>query len=243
MAAKVANYISIGDSMSIDCYPHYDLSRLKPNVSERVGAASLLFKNVDDVWPEFERKDLSSAYPGIRFCNLAEDGATTFDFLDTRYLDLIKDTSTQLSIITITLGGNDLLQLLANRIDNMEAAVAEILVRYEGVMTLLVQALPRAVCVLSTIYDPSDGSGDLPGFGNVNEKLHWLDFLNQGIKASAKKHCALVVDTHAHFLGHGLSAPQSERWYWAPSIIEPGARGASELRRLWYDILASANLV
>jgi lysophospholipase L1-like esterase len=243
MTGRFAHYIAVGDSMSIDCYPHFDLSTARPDVSTRVGAASLLFKNVEEVWPEFEGKDLSSAHPGMRFCNLTEDGATTFDFLDAGYLDLVKDRVAQLSIITVTLGGNDLLKILANQTESMEEASAEVLVRFEKVMALLTEALPRAVCILSTIYDPTDGTGELPGFGNIKDNLRWLDFVNEGIKESAKRHCALFVDTHKHFFGHGLSAPQSERWYWAPSIIEPGARGASELRRLWYDILADASLV
>lgn len=39
-----------------------------------------------------------------------------------------------------------------------------------------------------------------------------------------------------HFLGHGLEEPEpAARWYWRHSIIEPSARGASEVRRLFLE--------
>jgi hypothetical protein len=47
----------------------------------------------------------------------------------------------------------------------------------------------------------------------------------------------LLADAHAHFLGHGVSVPEADRWYWRRSLIEPNARGASELRHLWLNAL------
>jgi hypothetical protein len=47
---------------------------------------------------------------------------------------------------------------------------------------------------------------------------------------------------HRHFLGHGVSVPQSERWYWARNLIEPNARGASEIRRVWQDAIGSLSI-
>ena len=48
---------------------------------------------------------------------------------------------------------------------------------------------------------------------------------------------ALLADVHRHFLGHGVTAPEPERWYWSPNPIEPSARGASEIRRVWWAAL------
>jgi len=50
----------------------------------------------------------------------------------------------------------------------------------------------------------------------------------------------LLADVHAHFNGHGVTAPESERWYWRRSLIEPNARGASEIRAVWLAALADA---
>jgi hypothetical protein len=46
-----------------------------------------------------------------------------------------------------------------------------------------------------------------------------------------------LADAHAHFLGHGVTAPEAERWYWRRSLIEPNALGAHEIRNLWRDAL------
>ena len=51
---------------------------------------------------------------------------------------------------------------------------------------------------------------------------------------------AVLADVYAHFLGHGVAAEDADRWYWRRSLIEPNARGASEVRRVWVDALHAA---
>jgi hypothetical protein len=51
----------------------------------------------------------------------------------------------------------------------------------------------------------------------------------------------LLADVHEHFLGHGASARESDRWYWRRSLIEPNAQGATEIRRVWRAALDSAD--
>jgi lysophospholipase L1-like esterase len=233
---KIATYICLGDSMSIDCYPHYELALTRPAVSQSVGAASLLYRNDKEVWPEFEHRDLLTANPSMRICNLTEDGATTFDFLDTDYLKLLKGVERQPSLITVTLGGNDMLRTLSFSEDQMASESENILARFNKVIDTLSQELPRAIFILTTVYDPTDGTGNLEGFGNIKLQLKWLDFINAGIKSCASRKFALLADVHQHFLGHGVTAPEDDRWYWKPNPIEPGARGASEIRRLWYEL-------
>ena len=46
-----------------------------------------------------------------------------------------------------------------------------------------------------------------------------------------------LADVYAHFLGHGASVPQADRWYWSRSLVEPNAQGAHEIRRVWRDAL------
>ena len=79
-------FISLGDSMSIDRYPdldHADRQRLRLPASG-LGAASLLARNNDEVWPEFAGRDLATRYPGIDCHFLAVDGATTEDVLESQ---------------------------------------------------------------------------------------------------------------------------------------------------------------
>ena len=61
-----------------------------------------------------------------------------------------------------------------------------------------------------------------------------LGSINDGIRRLAsRKEGVLLADIAAHFAGHGLSTPPADRWYWPHMLIEPSARGASEIRRLW----------
>jgi len=99
---------------------------------------------------------------------------------------------------------------------------------------------PNALVLLTTIYDPSDGLGRIPG---VLEEagalpLSVLDGLNERIRTlAAGTPGTALADVYTHFLGHGATAPEEERWYWRRSQIEPNALGASEIRRVWRDVL------
>ncbi|MBK5259811.1 MAG: hypothetical protein JJE51_09475, partial [Thermoanaerobaculia bacterium] len=89
--------------------------------------------------------------------------------------------------------------------------------------------------LLGTVYDPSDGTGILNGEHLVRE-ARWLEELNHSIRRmTAEDDRLALIDIHRHFLGHGLTVPERDRWYWSGSIIEPNARGASEVRRLWLE--------
>jgi hypothetical protein len=99
--------------------------------------------------------------------------------------------------------------------------------------------------LLTTIFDPSDGTGHIPGvLEDVGPlPLHVLDGMNAHIRrlVEGTPNTALA-DVHARFLGHGASVPESERWYWRRSLVEPSALGASEIRRVWRDALDDAEL-
>jgi hypothetical protein len=40
-----------------------------------------------------------------------------------------------------------------------------------------------------------------------------------------------------------VATAEEERWYWRRSLLEPNARGASEIRRVWIDALTSAEIL
>lgn len=210
-------YLALGDSISIDRYPAAETG------IDRLGAASLFFRNNDRVWPEFRGRDLVALHPGITITNLTEDGATSSDVLETQ-LPRVRGTA---DIITLTAGGNDLLMSLGSH----WSPVAAILER----IGRIVKALPEGLLIIGTIYDPSDGTKVLQG-ARLEREAEWLDEINDGIRALAGDRIR-VADIHRHFLGHGLTAAAEERWYWSGSIIEPSSRGASEVRRLWLEAL------
>lgn len=243
-------YVAIGDSMSIDLYPALDLGETDVAVAlERVvqagaiapvGAASLFHTNDVDRWPDFAADDLASRHPGIAMTNLCADGATIGDVFSEQLPEL--EPSDVRTLITVTVGGNDLLSAFAShrRKPIMASIVRDITQAYELLVTELARLRPRAELLVTTVYDPSDGTGRMPGvFEDAGVlPLEHLDTLNDHIRVLAERTPEVrLADVHAHFLGHGVTAPEAERWYWRRSLIEPSALGASEIRRVWLEAL------
>ncbi|HVE79662.1 MAG TPA: SGNH/GDSL hydrolase family protein [Gemmatimonadaceae bacterium] len=244
-------YVALGDSVSIDLYPALDLGETDVAVAlERdphagnvapLGAAALLYRNADDRWPEFVGDDLATRHPAMRFTSLAEDGATIGDVFGAQLPEVVPSDAE--TLVTLTIGGNDLLSAVGNQ--PKEALLARI-VRdigdaYHQLVRSILEARPRATILLATIYDPSDRSGRIPGVLDFAGPLplRYLDALNERIREVAGgAPRARRADVYAHFLGHGVSAPPEDCWYWRRSLIEPSAVGASEVRRVWLEALA-----
>jgi len=108
----------------------------------------------------------------------------------------------------------------------------------ERVVADLRTRFPAATLLVGTVYDPSDGTGDLGDGVRRPRELQALAAFNRRVKAIARGAHAIVVPIHGRFLGHGLTEPdESKRWYWRHLVIEPSARGASEVRQLWLEAL------
>jgi hypothetical protein len=115
-------------------------------------------------------------------------------------------------------------------------------------MSFLVDAIrrtrPNSLILLTTIYDPSDRTGRIPG---VLEDagvlpLSVLEGMNAFITRLAEgTPNAAVADVYTAFIGHGASAPEADRWYWRRSLIEPNAQGAHEIRRVWRNAIDAAD--
>lgn len=233
-------YVALGDSMSTDHYPTCDVRDLDlpPARLDPLGAAALLHRNDDLRWPEFRGLDLVHSAPAVDFLNLAEDGAMIDDVRTEELARLGRDSRDPRILLTVTAGGNDLLDALASGMA-LDRAVARIERRYTDLVETVREELPRAALVLATVYDPSDGTGRLAGVEGLGPlPLEYLDRFNDHVRETARgTRGAALADVHRHFLGHGVSAPESGRWYWRRNPIEPNARGASEIRRVWWETL------
>lgn len=209
-------YIALGDSISIDEYPQHETG------IAGIGAASLFYRA------------LQERYAGIRFLNLTADGATTDDVLRWQLPRVGRDDAP--CIITITAGGNDmLLHVRAPR--PPVRLVAGIRERLTRIVDETLALRPNAIVLLGTVYDPSDGTGVLYG-ERLEREAEWLARVNEHIRAIAGAHPSIqLADIHARFLGHGVTAPAEERWYWSGLIFEPSARGAEEVAKLWTESL------
>jgi lysophospholipase L1-like esterase len=176
----------------------------------------------------------------MEFLNLAEDGAMIEDVGTEELARLGHDSRSAGVLLTLTTGGNDLIDALtAGR--KLDEAFRRIERRYTDLVETIREELPRATLVLTTVYDPTDGTGRLPGMEGLGRlPLEYLDRFNAHVRASAEPARAELADVYAHFLGHGVSAPEAERWYWHRNLLEPNARGASEVRRVWWEVLEAA---
>lgn len=254
MLPYFTQYVALGDSMSIDLYPALDAGETDVAVAlERdptagsiapLGAASLLYANDDARWPEEQGNDLASRYAGIGFSNVSMDGATIGDVFGEQLVQL--EATDDETLITLTIGGNDLLSAFSNRprASLLERIARDVAEAYEFLLDEIRRTRPSAVVLLTTIYDPSDGTGRIPGvLEDVGVlPLSVLDDMNAHIRRLAGgTPGTLLADAHAHFLGHGALSAEAERWYWRRSLIEPNARGAHELRSLWRTVIDDAD--
>jgi len=241
---RFTHYVALGDSMSSDHYPTCDVGGLDapPSRLDPLGAAALLYRNDDARWPEFAGQDLRHEAPGVDFRNLTEDGALIDDVVTQELSRLGHDSGDPDIVVTLTAGGNDLLDALLAAAP-LETAVGRLVRRYADLIEILRDELPRAALLLTTVYDPTDGTRNLPGLSETYGPLplEYLDRFNDHIRETAgRTPGAVLADVHRYFLGHGVTAPERERWYWRHNLIEPNARGASEIRRVWWEALQQA---
>jgi hypothetical protein len=251
-----SHYIALGDSMSIDLYPALDAGEIDVAVAlERdatvgrvaaLGAASLFYRNDEARWPEEIGNDLVSRFPSIAFDNFAMDAATIGDVFGEQLPRLTE--SEEPTLLTLTIGATDLFSAFVNR---PKASLAERIARdvaeaFEFVVDSVRRARPNSLLILSTIYDPSDRTGRVRGAfeDSGSMQLRALDSLNQVIRTTASgTPGVLLAEVYGHFLGHGAAAPEADRWYWRRSLVEPNARGANEIRRVWMEALTAAEVL
>lgn len=243
-------YIALGDSFSSSLYPALDAGAVGVAVAlERdaqagdlapLGAAALLYRNDDERWPEFAGRDLATRWPAIAFRSFLEDGATIGDVFGEQLTRL--DDSDAPTLVTLTVGASDVMSLLVRRPPAavVRQAASDIGDAYEFLVDAIRRRRPNAVTLAATICDPSDGTALMPGVDSASTPvpLDALTTANAHIRTVAAGTPGVrLADLHAHFLGHGTSAAERDRWYWRRSPLEPNAAGANEVRRVWLDTL------
>lgn len=242
--------------MSIDLYPALDAGEIDVAVAlERVsaagqvapiGAASLFYRNDDTRWPEEVGNDLSSRYPALEYTQLAADGATIGDVFGEQLAQLVP--SDEPTILTLTIGSTDLFSAFGNRPKPklLEQIARDVADAFEFIVSSVRGLRSNSLLIVSTIYDPSDRTGRIPGVFDSGGPLplRSLDRLNDSIRTLARgTPGVLLAEVYGHFLGHGVTAPETDRWYWRRSLMEPNARGASEIRRVWMEALTAAEVL
>ena len=234
-------YVALGDSMSIDRYAG----------GEGRGAASLFYRNHPD-WPEFAGRDLLSIFPDLAFRLLAFDGATSEGVLSLQ-VPTLRELPVRPRVITLTVGGNDVLTYFGIGERDGDQAARHLRVRLERILEACCSVVGDLGCVLAgTIYDPTDGTGQIEGSGFPlwGDAMAVLERFNRTIAEVVAEFPARLVDIHRHFCGHGAwvqgPAARPDRGNdpatWYTQLIEPNARGAHEIRKLFWDAFLESPL-
>ena len=228
-------YVALGDSISIDDYAG----------GPGWGAISLFYRNKDDTYPKWKGKDLRSLYPGIDFHYLASDGAIADTVLGEQFR-VLPPGDDHPTIVTLTVGGNDFLLSLSPGGSIDRGAIDRFRLNLKKILKALRERYPNCTIILGTIYDPTDGVGDL-GIPEVDVPEAYALFyaFNKAILDIGESCGARIADIYSHFLGHGSHHGDSNNphyrrddpSYWYVQEIEPNARGAHEVRRLFWDVL------
>lgn len=228
-------YVGLGDSISIDEYAG----------GPGWGAISLFYCNKDDTYPEWKGNDLRSLYPGIDFHSLASDGAIADTVLGEQFRVMPPGDDHPI-IVTLTVGGNDFLLSLSPGGSIDRGAVDRFRLNLTKILKALRARYPNCTIILGTIYDPTDGVGDLdvPDV-DVQEAYALFYAFNKAILDIGKTYGVRIADIYEHFLGHGSHHGDSNNphyhpddpSYWYVQEIEPNARGAYEVRRLFWEAL------
>lgn len=251
-----SHYVALGDAWSLDLYPALDAGATEVAVNLEfsadagevapLGAASLLHRNDDERFPEFAGDDLASRWAEVAHVNLAEDGATITDVFALQLDGLeaaVGDARGAHVLVTLTVGANDLLHAAMSRpsASLMKAKVRDITDAYAALVRRIGEVVPGARLLLTTVCDPSDGTGQVPGVLDDDEAfpLEHVAAFNAAVRrVAATLPNASVADAHAAFVGHGVTAEtDEERWFWRRAMMEPSLAGASELRRVWLSLL------
>ena len=225
-------YVALGDSISIDDYAG----------GPGRGGASLLAGNRDDDFPAWRDHDLAD----LPFHLLATDGATSRTLLDLQ-LPRLERSDARPSVVTLTIGGNDVLGCYGDTAGAVRAAGDAVARAGEALDRLRRLVAPDARIVLGTVYDPSDGTADASSVGLPPwpEVVDVLAHLNAGLRQLAEQHRTALAEIHATFLGHGLAignpgqreARPRNRNLWYCNVIEPNAWGASGVREAFWEAL------
>jgi lysophospholipase L1-like esterase len=169
--------------------------------------------------------------------DLTEDGCRTVETLE--WLSRI---NVDPDVITVTLGGNDLLEAGFFRTGKPGTApqtvtsVAPILDRLASVYTHIEGY--GATVITNTVYDPTDGDDDkASALGLDPTSRDLLHALNEGIRQLSDRHGFLTCDLRALFHGHGFWSEDP----WIVLHIEPNLAGATAIAQEWHRLYKEIN--
>lgn len=179
--------------------------------------------------------------PADVFQDLARDGAVTGD-LPKRLMDVVGLPD----MVTLTIGGNDLLSL-AMLVGRMPAdaqawrdRALQIGERFDAIVRQLLMAYgSMPTIIVNTVYDPTDGDdAKLAEIGLPVEARAGLEAYNDFVRQRAAvlgefNPYLMLCDAHELFRGRGYWSQEP----WITSYIEPNLAGATALADGWLRLV------
>lgn len=219
----------------------------------------LLRKNDDTCYPDMKDRDLEHVLPDLVVHNLSISYTVSEEHLKDQVPSIASYPAAVHGIIVITTGGNELIHdygRSAPRDGAMYGCTYEqalqwkegFRARLQGILDGVMAKFPGGCDVfLATIYDPTDGVGDiehahlaLPAW---HDGLKVLPLFNDLIADTCRSRTNVhLVDIHSMFLGHGIHcrnrlnanyrSDDPHYWYF-DNLEDPNDRGYDAIRRLF----------
>ncbi|MBM3464129.1 MAG: SGNH/GDSL hydrolase family protein [Armatimonadetes bacterium] len=208
---------------------------------------------------------LRRVFPKLMVENRAVSGSTSVGHVR-QVADMPVTAPDVLGWVVMTTGGNDLIHNYGRtppRADAMYGAstvqarpwIAAFEARLDGMLRTISSKFPGGCRIfLATIYDPTDGVGDIEraGLPPWPDGEQILAAYNDVIRRVARRHeMVRVVDVHGLFLGHGLHCkdralkyyrPEDPHYWYYANLEDPNERGYDALRRLFLNEMAAAGV-
>lgn len=168
------------------------------------------------------------------FQMLAYDGCTT-----TGVLTALERVDGSPSVITLTAGGNDLLEAVWWRTLEKPGDPPQLIgleTRILGLLRAVLLKLNRYGCpiLVNTIYDPTDGRLEMASeLGMPAEAFEVFRAVNKGILSLVRHPNVLAADLERLFQGHGYWSDDP----WLVSFIEPNLAGATAIAEHWLRMI------
>lgn len=221
VAASQHEYIALGDSIAAGLVTSLPRDRGYPAL------VSNLLEKLDASGPESV---------AVKSVNLAVPGETDESFVSGGQLQSFRDEiaslrsrGADLQLVTLTLGGNDILQLQNQGNADRQAGLDRFKASFSAAVSDIEQALGdlKPTIVVTTYYDLSDGDPQVQ-----NSDAWWVAQFNDVIRSTAQQHGLNVADLEPAFRGH------IRDWTWYPLDVHPNNDGHAEIAKLVWQASA-----
>lgn len=170
------------------------------------------------------RDFLETIFSCVTLTNLAESGFTSSDLLDQLQTDNAREAVEKADLITISIGGGDLLDcIFPIPAPNLEVCLQNTVVNFTQNWPLIMKEIRKSIrshaeIFVMTVYNPF-----IVGTPFFITAEPYIQGINAVIKANRSTFHYNVVDVHADFLGQFTNTTQPKVCIWTHSctVVDP----------------------